>query len=71
MKDYDKSIIGLTGSIDQINSAKKAYRVYAEKMGERIGHTDLVYLIDENGKYLEHFTNKNSSDEIAAATLKQ
>ncbi|MGE0854468.1 MAG: SCO family protein [Hyphomicrobiaceae bacterium] len=53
---FDKRIIGLTGTNDEIKAVTKAYRAYAEKVPSADGtsytmnHTASVYLMDRAGR---------------------
>lgn len=54
---FDPRIIGLTGTIEEINAVAKAYRVYFKKVALEGGdytvdHTALVYLMDKEGKFV-------------------
>jgi protein SCO1 len=56
MKSFDKRIIGLTGTREQIARIAKAYRVIYEKVPGSAGdytmnHTAIVYLFDKNGSF--------------------
>ena len=60
MRDYvssfDKRIIPLTGSLQQINEMIKTYRVYAQKVEIENGdytmdHTASVYLMDSSNNF--------------------
>jgi len=74
--NFHPRLIGLTGSIEQVNAAAVAYKVYARKnhMEDSDGnptedylmdHTGLTYLMGPDGKYVDHFGNGVSADEIA------
>lgn len=65
MKEYvlafHDDFIGLTGSVEQIAKAAKAYRIYYAKipeedseLGYTMDHSAYTYLMDENNKYLTH-----------------
>jgi protein SCO1/2 len=74
MKDYvsnfHKSIQGLTGTKTEIDEVVKAYRVFSKKVGEEksgdymMDHSSYIYLMDKDGKYLTHFGNEQSADEL-------
>jgi protein SCO1/2 len=79
MKDFlgnfDPRVIGLTGTPSEIQAAAKAYRVYYAKAAGKerdylMDHSVFIYLMDRDGKYVTHFTNKQRADEIAAAIRK-
>ena len=58
--------MGLTGSSNQIDAILKQYRIY-RKFSEDpdlsddylINHTSLFYLVDENDKYVQHFSSQD------------
>lgn len=65
MKDYvgafHDDFIGLTGSVEQVSKAAKAYRIYYAKIPEEdseigytMDHSAYTYLMDENNQYLTH-----------------
>ena len=75
MRDYvglfDPNLLGLTGTVEQVEAAKKAYRVYAQKVEEEgnpdylVDHSAFVYLMDPKGRYLAHFGPDATAEEIA------
>ena len=84
MKDYlsyfHPSLTGLTGSREQIDAVKKAFRVYAARAKDtdanghyNVDHSSLFYLMDGNNRYLAHFTHNMTAAQLAvglAAKLK-
>jgi protein SCO1/2 len=74
---FHPRLIGLTGTVEQIAAATKAYRVYAKKVedpkssaGFTYDHTSLIYLMDREGAYVAHFTHATSVDRIAERLAK-
>ena len=75
MRDYvalfDPDLVGLTGTVEQVEAAKKTYRVYAQKAGKEgdadylVDHSAFVYLMDPDGRYLAHFGPDATAEEIA------
>ena len=64
---------GLTGSLAQIDRIKKAYRVFAQRVDDLAGngdyavpHTAITYVLDPNGRFVSHFTDALSAEEIAS-----
>jgi protein SCO1/2 len=55
LSSFDKRIIGLTGTPEDIKAAADAYRVFYEKVktddSYTMNHTALVYLMDADGKF--------------------
>ncbi|PLX42881.1 MAG: SCO family protein [Hyphomicrobiales bacterium] len=66
---FHKSLIGLTGTKDQIAAVAKAYRVYYARQGEgssyEMDHSSLIYFMDKQGQYAAHFAYGVKPDEIA------
>lgn len=63
LSSFDKRIIGLTGTIDQISKIIKIYRVYAKKIPDNKGsytmdHTSTLYYINANGEFISSFNPK-------------
>lgn len=71
--NFHPSLIGLTGTAEEIAAAAKAYRVYYKKVEDEGGdpnaylmdHSSIVYLMDREGEFLTHFTYGTPPDEIA------
>ena len=62
---------GLTGSSDQIDAAKKAFRVFAERKaddedpdGYVVPHTAISYLIGPDGSYRDHYTDAVQDEQM-------
>lgn len=67
------NVIGLTGTPQQIKDAAKTYRIYYKRQENKkspqdytMDHTSLIYLMDEDGKYLAHFPHTINSQELVA-----
>ena len=67
---FHKDLIGLTGTVDQVEAAKTEYRVYAEKADDTenyiVDHTSYTYLMDKDGKFLNHFNHAEDPQKMAA-----
>ena len=70
--NFHKNIIGLTGSLDQIHQAAKAYKVYFQKVsdpettgGYTVDHSSIVFLMGPDNNYRQHFTHRDSAEDIA------
>jgi protein SCO1/2 len=79
MRDYlsifDPHLRGATGDRAAIDGVEKAYRVYAKKVPAENGeysmdHTALVYLMDQQGRFVAPF-KLNRKPEEAAADLRR
>jgi protein SCO1/2 len=69
---FDKRLVGLTGTPEQIAAVAKAYKVYYAKVEQPNGapylmnHSSFVYLMDPAGKFLTVFQSDMDSDRMAA-----
>jgi cytochrome oxidase Cu insertion factor (SCO1/SenC/PrrC family) len=69
---FHPRMIGLTGSLAQIEAAKTAYRVYAAKVEEpetnsyTMDHSSIIFLMDRRGDYAAHFGAGTDPATIAA-----
>lgn len=67
---FPNGLVALTGSQQQVEQAKEAYRVYSAK-GEGAGdfylvdHTSLIYLMDSDGQFVAAFSHTESPQTIA------
>jgi len=78
MKDYvahfHPSIVGLTGTAEQIKQVAKAYRVYYAKVPDKGGdasaylmdHSSVIYLMGPDGRFLAHFSTQTDAETMAA-----
>jgi protein SCO1/2 len=70
LSNFDKRIVGLTGSREQVDAVEKAYRVYARKVPTKDGnytmdHSGLVYLMDARGRFVSSFDLNRPPAEAA------
>lgn len=71
---FDKRLVGLTGSAEQIAAVAKAYKVYYSKAPATgsdpnaygMNHSSFVYLMDPSGKFVTVFSSDTDSDKMAA-----
>ena len=70
---FPKGLVGLTGTPEQVDVAKAAYKVYSAKVedpgmtgGYTVDHASLVFLMDENGKFADVFTHNTSTADMIA-----
>ncbi|MGI9383004.1 MAG: SCO family protein [Methyloligellaceae bacterium] len=77
VKHFHKSLIGLTGTADEIRAAAKAYRVYFAKVkdesssaGYTFDHSSIVFLMDPKGEYAAHFSTGTGPEKMAAGIRK-
>ena len=71
LESFDESIIGLTGTNQQIDLVKQKFRIYVKKNKTNdddknylVDHTALFFLMDENDNYITHFRPDDLSDEL-------
>ncbi len=64
---------GLTGSLEQVEAAKRAFRVFARRRpdpadpeGYAVPHTAITYLVDPDGQLARHWTDTADASAIAA-----
>jgi protein SCO1/2 len=68
---FDKRLVGLTGTPQQIAEVARAYRVYYAKADNSqtyaMNHSSFVYLMDPKDKFLTVFSSDTGSDKMAAS----
>ena len=74
LDNFDTNIIGLTGEDFQIKAVLKKFKIYNKKNYNSeladstdnylIDHSVLFYLLDQNDKYLTHFTASNFQQDF-------
>tara|TARA_Y100001960_G_C14676389_1_gene828705 strand:+ start:671 stop:1246 length:576 start_codon:yes stop_codon:yes gene_type:complete len=76
VENFHPRMLALTGTLEEVKIATRAYRVYFKKSDEADGnedylmdHTSLIYFMGPEGNYLTHFTFGTPSDEIANRIL--
>jgi protein SCO1/2 len=70
------SFVALTGTVEQAEQAKKVFKVYSAKVANPndpanydMNHSSIIYVLDEQGKYLTHFSHETPV-EVMAEKLK-
>lgn len=67
---FHPRLVGITGSVEQIDAIAKEYKVYFQKMegdtalGYLVDHSGFMYLMDPKGEYVAHFAHNASELEI-------
>ena len=61
---------GLTGSLDDIEQAKRAFRIFARKVddeatGYAVPHSSITHVMVRDGAYAAHFLDSTPAEEIA------
>jgi protein SCO1/2 len=76
IKSFHPRIQALTGSVEEVQAAVKAYRVYAKKVPDAndptrysVDHSSFYYLMDAQGQYVKHFPHSTSADVLAEGML--
>jgi len=69
---FPENLVGLTGSQAQIDAVKKAYSAIGNKLddtqsaaGYTFSHTDFIYLMDGEGKFVDIFSTSDTPQMIA------
>ncbi len=69
---FPDNLMGLTGTAEQVEVAKKAYKIYAQKApdpdltgGYTVDHVSLIYLMDASGNFVDVFTHNSTVDDIS------
>jgi protein SCO1/2 len=61
--------VGLTGTLTQVEAAKRAFVVFARRQGhgaeQRISHTAFTHLLDPAGRHVDHWGDHFTPGEIA------
>jgi protein SCO1/2 len=75
--NFHPDLIGLTGSLDQVKAAAKAYRVYFAKAepedGAELGddylvdHSTLTFVMGRDGRFRRFVSHRASAEDLAAA----
>lgn len=69
---FSDDMLGLTGSVDQVDHIKSVYRVYSQKVDDAestdylVDHSSYIYLMDPSGEYIKHFSHNDSVETIRA-----
>ncbi len=71
LANYHSSIVGLTGSEEQIKQVEETYKVYAAKVDTgtpvyTMAHSSFVFLMSPNDELLEIFRDADPADQMAA-----
>ena len=67
---FHPQIIGLTGSVEQVDAAKKAFHIYAAKAPGNddksygMDHSSILYILNGDGAYVAHFNRDVTLDQL-------
>jgi cytochrome oxidase Cu insertion factor (SCO1/SenC/PrrC family) len=70
---FGPTMVGLTGTPEQLATAAKAFRVYYQKVPGKDGapylmdHSSIFYVMDRNFRFVKHFTHQAKAEDIAVA----
>ncbi len=74
---FSDRLVGLTGTADEIKAVGKNYRIFYSKVKNSnsaknylMEHTTIIYLMNERGEYVRHFSYGVKPDELAAELKK-
>jgi protein SCO1/2 len=70
---FDRRIVGLTGTPDEIAAAARAYRVYYAKVADKdapdgylMDHSSVIYVMRPgDGRFVATFTHETTADQMA------
>jgi protein SCO1/2 len=71
LENFHPKILGLSGSLEDIKLAAKAYRVYFSKGvvdedgSYLMDHSSIIYFMGKNGEFLRHFSPTEAPQSIA------
>ena len=72
VKSFDRHIVGLTGTAAQVAAAANAYGVYYARYkvegapdGYLMDHTSIVFVMDEEGRFVATFTQETPAAQMA------
>lgn len=75
VKEFHPKLLGLTGSMPQVQEAAKAYRVYFTKTDDSkdylVDHSIIMYLIDPKGKFVSFYGKTYTAEQLANAIASQ
>jgi protein SCO1/2 len=71
---FSPKIIGLTGTDQEIAQVAREYRVYyklgadhATNPNYSVDHSAILYIMDQQGRFVGHFTDETPVDQVVAA----
>ena len=78
LASFHPRLVGLSGTLAEVNDVAKKYRVYFKKVKDEkssadytMDHSTILYLMDAKGQYVAHFSHATSADKLAEGLRKQ
>jgi protein SCO1/2 len=78
VQNFHPSVIGLTGTEEQVKQIADTYKVYYairetedSAMGYQVDHSGYLYFMGPNGEYIAHFPHNVTAQVLREAILKQ
>lgn len=69
LRDRHPRYTGLTGTHEEVEAAKRAYRIFARRADElddyTVPHTSFTFLMNPRGEYVTHYTDTVTAEELA------
>jgi len=72
---FPTNLRGFSGTVEQVDAIKTAYKVFSQKvplegssMGYTVDHQDIIFLLGNDGTFVDFFTSRSTPAEIAART---
>lgn len=72
VEHFHDRLVGLTGSMEQVDAAAKAFKAYYAKVGDgyndddyAMDHSSITYLMGPDGNFVTHFGHGTEPDVIA------
>ena len=69
---FHPRLVGLTGTVEQVKAAAKAYKAYFAKAGDgyndddyTMDHSSITYLMGPDGEFITHFGHGVDAEQIA------
>jgi protein SCO1/2 len=77
VENFHPDLVGLVGNAAQIAKMARAYRVFYKKVEEKnaqggytMDHSSLVFLMDDKGRYVQHFPYGTEPERMAKSIIK-
>ena len=68
---FPENLMGLTGTLDQVETAKSAYKIFSQKVYDDesaadylVDHASLIFLMDPQGEFVDVFSHTTAVNEL-------